>query len=149
MLSYGMGDSGTGLASSQFCFYLFPFFTCAAGLPPWIASSILMLIKLWDAINDPLIGWLSDHTQSRWGPRLPWMIGASLPLGIFLAAMWWIPNDYTIKEKTAYYICTSILFKFNFINITNERFSSSLFLVYSSFHCISGSNVICFVRKWY
>ncbi len=110
MLSYGMGDSGTGLASAQFGFYLFPFFTCAAGLPPWIASSILMIIKLWDAINDPLIGWMSDHTQSKWGPRLPWMVGASLPLGIFLAAMWWIPNDYTIKEKTAYYICTSILF---------------------------------------
>ena len=110
MLSYGMGDSGTGLASAQFGFYLFPFFTCAAGLPPWIASSILMIIKLWDAINDPLIGWMSDHTQSRWGPRLPWMVGAALPLGIFLAAMWLIPADYTIKEKTAYYICTSILF---------------------------------------
>ena len=38
------------------------------------------------------------------------MIGASLPLGIFLAAMWWIPNDYSIKEKTFYYICTSILY---------------------------------------
>ena len=110
MLSYGLGDSGTGLASAQFGFYLFPFFTCAAGLPPWIASSILMIIKLWDAINDPLIGWMSDHTQSRWGPRLPWMVGAALPLGIFLAAMWLIPADYTIKEKTAYYICTSILF---------------------------------------
>ena len=110
MFSYGLGDAGTGLANAQFGFYLFPFFTCAAGLPPWIASSILMIIKLWDAINDPLIGWMSDHTQSRWGPRLPWMIGASLPLGIFLAAMWWIPNDYDIKEKTFYYICTSILY---------------------------------------
>ena len=96
MLSYGMGDSGTGLASAQFGF-IFSFFTCAAGLPAWIASSILMVIKLWDAINDPLIGWMSDHTQSRWGPRLP-------------AAMWWIPNDYSIKEKTFYYICTSILY---------------------------------------
>ena len=69
-----------------------------------------MIIKLWDAINDPLIGWMSDHTQSRWGPRLPWMIGASVPLGIFLAAMWWIPNDFSLKEKTFYYICTSILY---------------------------------------
>ena len=57
-----------------------------------------------------MIGWLSDHTQSKWGPRLPWMVGAALPLGIFLAAMWWIPNDYTINEKAIYYICTSILF---------------------------------------
>ena len=109
MVSYGMGDAGTGLAATQFGFYLFPFFTSAAGLPAFIAGSLLMVIKLWDAINDPLIGWLSDHTNSRWGPRLPWMLGASLPLGISLAAMWWIPPGST-SEKTAYYILIAILF---------------------------------------
>ena len=45
-----------------------------------------MVIKIWDAINDPLIGWLSDHTKSRWGPRIPWMVAASVPLGLSLAA---------------------------------------------------------------
>ena len=40
-----------------------------------------MLIKIWDAVNDPLIGWLSDRTKSRWGPRIPWMVAASVPLG--------------------------------------------------------------------
>ena len=108
MFSYGLGDAGTGLANAQFGFYLFPFFTCVAGLPPWIASSILMIIKLWDAINDPLIGWMSDHTQSRWGPRLPWMIGASLPLGIFLAAIWWTPTG-SVLTKTIYYAIISII----------------------------------------
>ena len=50
-----------------------------------------MLIKIWDAINDPLIGWLSDRTNSKWGPRIPWMLVAALPLGLSLAAIWWIP----------------------------------------------------------
>jgi len=67
MLSYGLGDAWTGLANAQFGFYLFPFFTCVAGLPPWIASSILMIIKLWDAINDPLIGWMSDLKRTGLG----------------------------------------------------------------------------------
>ncbi|MDP6322263.1 MAG: MFS transporter, partial [Prochlorococcaceae cyanobacterium ETNP14_MAG_5] len=58
MLSYGLGDAGTGLAATQLGFYLFPFFISKAGLPAVIAGSILMVIKLWDAINDPLIGWL-------------------------------------------------------------------------------------------
>ena len=66
------GRNPTGL-------YLFPFFTCAAGPPAFIAGSLLTVIKVWDAINDPLIGWMSDHTQSRWGPRLPWMLGAAYP----------------------------------------------------------------------
>ncbi len=108
MFSYGLGDAGTGLAATQLGFYLFTFFTSAAGLPAFMAGSLLMVIKIWDAINDPLIGWLSDNTKSRWGPRLPWMIGAALPLGISLAAIWWVPSGNT-SEKTLYYIAITIL----------------------------------------
>ena len=93
MISYAMGDAGTGLAAIQLGTYLFLFFTCAAGIPAFIAGSLLMVSKLWDAINDPLIGWMSDRTRSRWGPRLPWMIGGAVPLGLFLAAMWWVPQE--------------------------------------------------------
>lgn len=108
MLAYGLGDAGTGLAATQLGFYLFPFFTCAAGLPAFIAGSLLTVIKVWDALNDPLIGWMSDHTQSRWGPRLPWMLGAALPLGISLAAMWWVP-DGNLLQRTSYYVVMAIL----------------------------------------
>ncbi len=108
MLSYGLGDAGTGLAAIQLGFYLFPFFVGPAGLPAFLAGTLLMISKLWDGINDPLIGWLSDHTKSRWGPRLPWMIGASVPLGLSLAAMWWVPEGNTY-ERFAYYIFMSII----------------------------------------
>ena len=108
MVAYGLGDAGTGLAATQLGFYLFPFFTCAAGLPAFIAGSLLTVIKVWDAINDPLIGWMSDHTQSRWGPRIPWMLGAALPLGISLAAMWWVPEG-GVTQRTLYYVVMAIL----------------------------------------
>tara|TARA_Y100001968_G_scaffold76660_1_gene68082 strand:+ start:175 stop:1530 length:1356 start_codon:yes stop_codon:yes gene_type:complete len=108
MISYGMGDAGTGLAAIQLGTYLFLFFTCAAGIPAFIAGSLLMISKFWDAFNDPLIGWLSDHTKSKWGPRLPWMIGGAVPLGLFLAAMWWVPPG-DIETKTTYYIFAAIL----------------------------------------
>ena len=108
MLSYGLGDAGTGLAATLLGFYLFVFFTGTAGLPAVIAGSLLMVIKLWDGINDPMIGWLSDHTQTRWGPRIPWMLGAALPLGISLAAMWWVPPG-DVAQKTTYYIVMAIL----------------------------------------
>ena len=108
MVAYGLGDAGTGLAATQLGFYLFPFFTCAAGLPAFIAGSLLTVIKVWDAINDPLIGWMSDHTRSRWGPRIPWMLGAALPLGISLAAMWWVPEGNDL-QRTLYYIVMAIL----------------------------------------
>ena len=108
MISYGLGDAGTGLAATQLGFYLFPFFIGYAGLPALIAGSILMLIKIWDAINDPFIGWLSDKTQTRWGPRIPWMLTSSIPLGLTLTAIWWVPEG-TLIQKTLYYIFISIL----------------------------------------
>ena len=108
MLSYGLGDAGTGLAATQLGFYLFPFFIGYAGLPALVAGSILMLIKIWDAINDPFIGWLSDKTKTRWGPRIPWMLSAAIPLGFSLAAIWWVPSG-NIREKTTYYVIISII----------------------------------------
>ena len=107
MLSYGLGDAGTGLVATQFGFFLFKFFI-SAGLPVIIAGSLLMLIKIWDAVNDPLIGWLSDRTKSRWGPRLPWMVAASVPLGFSLAAIWWTPTG-SVFNKTIYYAIISIM----------------------------------------
>ena len=74
LLSYGLGDAGTGMAASLIGFYLFIFYTSAAGLPAWMAGLVLMVARLWDAFNDPVVGWLSDHTRTRWGPRLPWIL---------------------------------------------------------------------------
>ena len=65
MLAYSLGDGGTGLAAAQLGFYLFPFFICDAGLPAFIAGSLLTVIKVWDGLNDPMIGWFSDRTKSR------------------------------------------------------------------------------------
>ena len=96
LVAYGLGDAGTGMAASLIGFYLFIFYTAAAGLPAWMAGLVLMLARLWDAVNDPVVGWLSDKTTGRWGPRLPWLVGSALPLGVAMALMWWLPpgNDW-------------------------------------------------------
>ena len=91
LLAYGLGDAGTGMAASLIGFYLFIFYTSAAGLPAWMAGLVLMVARLWDAFNDPVVGWLSDHTRTRWGPRLPWIFVSAVPLGAAMAAMWWLP----------------------------------------------------------
>ena len=70
MLAYGLGDAGTGLAATQLGFYLFPFFTCAAGLPAFIAGSLLTVIKVWDALNDCLL-YTSPSPRDRYGSRMP------------------------------------------------------------------------------
>jgi GPH family glycoside/pentoside/hexuronide:cation symporter len=89
--AYGMGDVGTGMGAALIGFYLMLFYT-AAGLPPWQAGLAFGLGRFWDAVNDPIVGWLSDKTRNqRWGPRLPWILWSAVPLGLAMAAMWWLP----------------------------------------------------------
>ena len=108
LLAYGFGDAGTGMAASLIGFYLFIFYTKAAGLAPWMAGLVLILARLWDAVNDPIVGWLSDKTRTRWGPRLPWILGAALPLGVGMALMWWLPPGGP-WQKMVIFVAISIL----------------------------------------
>ena len=107
-LAYGLGDAGTGLAATVLGFYLFPFFTEIAGLPAAFAGTVLMVIKVWDALTDPCIGWLSDRTRTRWGSRLPWIAGAAVPLGLCFAAIWWVPSGHE-DHRFAYYSIVAVL----------------------------------------
>jgi glycoside/pentoside/hexuronide:cation symporter, GPH family len=89
--AYGLGDVGTGMGAALIGFYLLRFYV-AAGLPPWMAGLAYGLGRLWDAVNDPIVGWLSDKSADHpWGPRIPWILWSAVPFGISMAAIWWLP----------------------------------------------------------
>ncbi len=108
-LSYGVGDFGSAITTNLLSFYLLFFFTNIAGIPPGKAGVILLVGKLWDGINDPMIGALSDGTRSVLGRRLPWMIYSAIPLGITFALQWLIPTSNP-DLLFWYYIVISLLF---------------------------------------
>lgn len=91
-VAYGAGELGPAVAGSTLVFFQLVFLTNVAGMNPGWAGSVLLVARVWDAINDPLIGWLSDHTSSRWGRRLPWMLCAALPFAAFFALFWLGPG---------------------------------------------------------
>ncbi|MDB9319267.1 MFS transporter [Nodularia spumigena] len=92
-LAYGAGDLGPAITGNISIFFLLVFFTNVAGIPAGLAGSVLMIGKIWDAINDPIIGVLSDRTKSRrWGRRLPWMLYGAIPFGIIFFLQWIVPR---------------------------------------------------------
>lgn len=79
-IGYGAGDLGGCLFFTFIGIWLLHYFTDVIGINAAIAGSIIALGKIWDAITDPLIGYLSDHTKTRLGRRRPWMLSGCLPV---------------------------------------------------------------------
>lgn len=93
--AYGLGELGPAMAGSTMIFFQAVFLTNVAGLNASLAAFVLLIGKIWDAVNDPLIGWLSDRTRSRWGRRLPWMVIGAFPVALFFVLGWWVPHFAT------------------------------------------------------
>jgi GPH family glycoside/pentoside/hexuronide:cation symporter len=79
LFCYGLADLPVMLAIIPMSIYLSRFYTGDMGLGLSAVANIMLFARLFDVITDPLVGYLSDHTKSRWGRRKPWM-AASLPL---------------------------------------------------------------------
>lgn len=118
-LAYGAGDLGPAITANILVFYLLPFFTNVAGLNAGLAGTVLMLGKISDAINDPLVGILSDRTRTPWGRRLPWMFFGTIPFGLVFVLQWIIPHfsdDPGLNNWLlfAYYVLIGIVFNIFF-----------------------------------
>ncbi len=84
-LGFGVGDLGGNMFFTIIGFYLLYYFTDVVKLPASLAGTALMIGKIWDAVSDPVTGYLSDRTVSRWGRRRPYIfIGA---IGCFFGMM--------------------------------------------------------------
>jgi len=89
---YGFGDVLIAIRMSSFQFYLMPFYTDVVLLPAALAGLGKMIGMVWDGINDPVIGNLSDRTRTAMGRRRPFLLGSALPLGIAYALLWSPPS---------------------------------------------------------
>lgn len=91
-LAYGLGDWGANFVfQAQITFLLF-FYTDVAGLSPSDAGAILLVSRVLDAVNDPIVGVLADRTSSRWGRYRPWILVSAVPLAIALVLCFTAPD---------------------------------------------------------
>jgi len=119
---YGLGEFGPSVAGGTIIpFYYLFFLTDVAGLRPGIAGSLLMVARLWDAINDPLVGALSDHTRTRLGRRRPFMLAGALPMAATYILLWLVPAGLSETALALYYLGAYFLFDL-FITIVTGPF---------------------------
>lgn len=109
-LAYGAGDLGPAITANILIFYLSPFLTDVAGLNPGLAGQTQLIGKVWDAVNDPLVGVMSDKTRSRLGRRYPWILAGAVPFGFFFLLQWIVPQGTDQWGLFWYYTFISIAF---------------------------------------
>jgi len=91
---YGIADLGISLLTATIQFFLLYYYTDIAMIDPAIAGTALLVGKLtWDAINDPLFGYFSDRTRSRWGRRKPYMLFGAIPFGLTVWLLFSLPPN--------------------------------------------------------
>jgi GPH family glycoside/pentoside/hexuronide:cation symporter len=108
-LLFSTGDLSTSIPLAILMFFQLYFMTDVAGLRPDLAGWAVGLGKIWDAVNDPLIGLISDRIRTRWGRRRGLLLFFAVPLGLAFMLMWLVPPFGPIA-LTAYYTVTFILF---------------------------------------
>lgn len=100
-LGYGLGDTACHFAWDMAGMFLFFFFTDVYGISAAMAGTIMLVARVWDAISDPLIGIISDRTNTKWGKFRPYMIWFAIPMGISLVLLFTTP-DYEETGKVIY-----------------------------------------------
>jgi GPH family glycoside/pentoside/hexuronide:cation symporter len=107
-MAYGVGDVGPALVATLSGFYLNAFLLDVAGLRPSMAALIFLIVKAWDSVNDPIIGTLTDRTNTRWGRRRPWLLFGAIPFGLAWFMQWLVPS-WDTTALFFYYLVVALL----------------------------------------
>jgi len=87
-MAYGFGSIAYGVKNNGFDYFFLFFYSSVIGVDAALVSLALLCALMFDAFSDPLIGYFSDNTHSRWGRRHPFMYFAALPVAISYYFVW-------------------------------------------------------------
>jgi glycoside/pentoside/hexuronide:cation symporter, GPH family len=92
IIGYSLGEGASSLTFNGISAFFMLYYTQALGLPYAKAAMAIAVSSLWDAIVDPLVGHLSDNTQSRWGRRQPYIMVGGLLMAVCFYYLWAVPG---------------------------------------------------------
>ena len=86
-IGYGLGGTASNFTFSLVSLYLMYFYTDVVGIPTAAISVILFTMRIWDGINDPLMGIVIDKTKSKWGKCRPYFLWFAVPYGVAIVLL--------------------------------------------------------------
>ncbi|MBS1303941.1 MFS transporter [Loktanella sp. SALINAS62] len=111
---WGLADMGVNVFVVVKQLLVFTFLTTLLGVPPGIAGVVTFAVLGFDVLTDPVVGYLSDRSTSRWGRRVPWIAVGALVLGAGIVAMFAVPQGMSWQANalwvTVFFAIASIGF---------------------------------------
>jgi len=113
MIAYSVGSLGTALSVQCFNTFVPIFYIDTLKLTPALFGLAMTVYAIWNALNDPLAGQISDRTRTRWGRRIPYIMFLTIPLVLCFIAVWVPPFRVERGQMTllfAYFLFIILLF---------------------------------------
>ncbi len=82
------------------------------GFPGWMWGLIFFVPRVFDALTDPIMGFISDNTKSKWGRRRQYVFVGAIIMGISYVMMWQLYKDNTVNYNFTYFMAWSFVFYF-------------------------------------
>ena len=105
-IAYGMGDVGCNFSWMFVSNFLMIFYTDVFGIGMSAVATLMLISRIWDAVNDPIIGTLTDKTHTRWGRFRPWLLFGAPITAIILMLTFWAHPDWSQTAKIVYMAVT-------------------------------------------
>ncbi len=106
-LYYGFGAVANGAKSNGFNYLLLFYYSQVIGLRADLVSLGILIALIFDAVSDPLVGYLSDNLHSKWGRRHPFMYAAGLPVAVAYYFLW-SPPAWDESALFLYFVCIAV-----------------------------------------
>ena len=106
-LSFGVGALGKDLCYAIISYFLMIYFTDTVGLTPLFVGNLFLIARVWDAFNDPMMGFIVDNTRTKWGKFRPWIFIGTVLNAIVLVFMFTKPSGL---EGTSMYVYFSVVY---------------------------------------
>ena len=104
--AYGIGDYAGNLVYSAISAFLLVYYTNVVGASAASAASIIAVSKILDGISDLVMGYIVDHTHSKYGKARPWIARLCIPLAVCTVLMFSVPSGFAGKIQIAYMFLT-------------------------------------------
>lgn len=107
---YASGEGATAITMNGIGNFSMLFYTQILGMRPELVGIALFVATIWDAITDPLMGTISDRTNSRFGRRHPYMLVGGVVLAISFLAVWFVPESFRGEKPLFIYLLAVNIF---------------------------------------